>query len=92
MAVVISLNRFMAPVDDTVTAHTTTQSHTKTERRPARTGRSQGNLARTPDVAVVISLNWFMAPVDDTVTAQHQSQSHKKLPEGGVTVTAVNHY
>jgi hypothetical protein len=42
--------------------------------------RSQGNLARTPDVAVVISLNWFMAPVDDTVTAEHQSQvtSHPK--------------
>ena len=27
MAVVISLNRFLAPVDDTVTAHTTTQSN-----------------------------------------------------------------
>ena len=33
-----------------------------------RIGRSQGNLARTPDVAVVISLNNFLGPVDDTVT------------------------
>ncbi len=32
--------------------------------------RSQGNLARTPDVAVVIHLNNFPGPVDDTVTAQ----------------------
>jgi hypothetical protein len=39
-----------------------------------RIGRSQGNLARTPDVAVVICLNRFLAPVDDTVTTQLQSQ------------------
>ena len=41
-----------------------------------RTGRSQGNLARTPDVAVVISLNNFSGPVDDTVTAQKCSTKH----------------
>ena len=39
-------------------------------------GRSQGNLARTPDVAVVISLNNFPGPVDDTVTAQKCSTKH----------------
>jgi hypothetical protein len=35
-------------------------------RKEFRIGRSQGNLARTPDVAVVISLNNFLGPVDDT--------------------------
>ena len=40
------------------------------------TGRSQGNLARTPDVAVVIHLNNFLGPVDDTVTAQKCSTKH----------------
>jgi len=39
-------------------------------------GRSQGNLARTPEVAVVISLNNFLGPVDDTVTAQKRSTNH----------------
>jgi hypothetical protein len=34
-----------------------------------RTGRSQGNLARTPDVVVVIPLNNFLGPAGDTVTA-----------------------
>ena len=35
-----------------------------------RTGRSQGNLARTPDVAVVTPLNNFLGPEGDTVTAE----------------------
>ena len=34
-----------------------------------RTGRSRGNLARTPDVAVVIPLKLVYTPVDATVTA-----------------------
>ena len=34
-----------------------------------RTGRSRGNLARTPDVAVVTPLNNFLGPEGDTVTA-----------------------
>ena len=38
MAVVIPLNRFLAPEDDTVTAHTTTQSH----KDPGRLRLSQG--------------------------------------------------
>ena len=42
-----------------------------------RIERSQGNLARTTDVAVVISLNNFLGPVDDTVTTQKCSTSHK---------------
>jgi hypothetical protein len=33
-----------------------------TARGPIRTGRSQGNLARTPDVAVVISLKQVFGP------------------------------
>ena len=37
-----------------------------------RTGRSQGNLARTPDVAVVTPLNNFMGPEGDTVTVAQQ--------------------
>jgi hypothetical protein len=37
----------------------------------ARTGRSQGNLARTPDVAVVTPLNNFLGPEGDTVTADN---------------------
>ena len=42
-------------------------------------GKSQGNLAMTPDVAGVISLNRFMAPVDDNVTAKIKHQSTKKV-------------
>jgi len=34
-------------------------------------GRSQGNLARTPDVAVVIPLNNFLGPADETITTKH---------------------
>jgi len=45
-------------------------------RKEFRIGRSQGNLARTPDVAVVISLNNFLGPVDDTVTTQKCSTKH----------------
>ena len=33
-----------------------------------RTGRSRGNLARTPDMAVVTPLNNFLGPEGDTVT------------------------
>jgi hypothetical protein len=44
-------------------------------RKEFRIGRSQGNLARTPDVAVVISLKLVYAPVDDTVPAQICSTS-----------------
>ena len=36
-----------------------------------RTGMSQGNLARTPDVAVVTPLNNFLGPEGDTVTADN---------------------
>ena len=45
-------------------------------RKEFQIGRSQGNLARTPDVAVVISLNNFLGPVDDTVTSQTCSTKH----------------
>ena len=50
-------------------------------RKEFRIGRSQGNLARTPDVAVVISLKLVYTPVDDNVTMPHKSQvtSHKSL-------------
>jgi hypothetical protein len=41
-----------------------------------RTGRSRGNLARTPDVAVVTPLNNFLGPEGDTVTAQKCSTKH----------------
>ena len=37
-----------------------------------RTGRSQGNLARTPDMAVVTPLNNFLGPEGDTVTVDEQ--------------------
>ena len=43
-------------------------------RKEFRIGRSQGNLARTPDVAVVISLKLVYTPVDDNVTMPHKSQ------------------
>ena len=65
MAVVIPLNNFPGPADDTVTA----QTYYRIQNTVIRKVRSRGNLARTPDVAVVISLNRFLAPVDDTVTA-----------------------
>ena len=37
-----------------------------------RTGRSRGNLARTPDMAVVTPLNNFLGPEGDTVTVDKQ--------------------
>ena len=45
-------------------------------KQPTHTGRSQGNLARTPDVAVVTPLNNFLGPAGDTVTAQKCSTKH----------------
>jgi hypothetical protein len=41
-----------------------------------KSGRSRGNLARTPDVAVVTPLNNFLGPAGDTVTAQKCSTKH----------------
>jgi len=41
-------------------------------RKEFRTGRSQGNLARTTDVAVVISLKLVYTPVDDRYHAPMQ--------------------
>ena len=62
-------------------ARSTSDGRGPVTRKGFRIGRSQGNLARTPDVAVVISLNnfKFLGPVDDTVTAHSKTQvtSHK---------------
>jgi hypothetical protein len=81
VAVVIPLNNFPGPADDTVTSQTYYRiqriqftKHIQDGRGPVtrkgfRIGRSQGTLARTPDVAVVIPLKLVYAPVDDTVTA-----------------------
>ena len=57
-------------------ARSTSDGRGPVARKEFRIGRSQGNLARTPDVAVVISLNNFLGPVDDTVTAQKCSTKH----------------
>ncbi len=57
-------------------ARSTSDGRGPVTRKGFRIGRSQGNLARTPDVAVVIHLNNFLGPVDDTVTAQKCSTKH----------------
>ena len=56
-------------------ARSTSDCRGPVTRKEFRIGRSQGNLARTTDVAVVISLNNFLGPVDDTVTVQKMQTS-----------------
>ena len=55
---------------------TTSRSNSPVYPQQFRTGRSQGNLARTPDVAVVIPLNNPAGPEGDTVTAENCSTKH----------------
>jgi len=56
----------------------------------ARTGRSQGNLARTPDVAVVTPLNkGNLARTPDVAVV---TPLNNFLGPEGDTVTADNHY
>ena len=57
-------------------ARSTSDGRGPVTRKEFRIGRSQGNLARTPDVAVVISLRLVYTPVDDTVTAPLCSTKH----------------
>ena len=57
-----------------VLARSTSDGGGPVTRKEFRIGRSQGNLARTPDVVVVISLKLVYTPVDDNVTATHKSQ------------------
>ena len=52
------------------------RQRSRNSQKEFRTGRSQGNLARTPDVAVVTPLNNFLGPEGDTVTAQKCSTKH----------------
>ena len=49
-----------------------------------RTGKSQGNLARTPDVAVVTPLNNFLGPEGDTVTMDEQLLNTEKEDSAGL--------
>jgi len=49
-----------------------TPSASPTPGREFRTGKSQGNLARTPDVAGITPLNNFLGPESDPVTADTQ--------------------
>jgi len=56
-------------------ARSTSDGRGPVTRTEFRIGRSQGNLARTPDVAVAIHF-WFLTPVDATVTDPLYSTKH----------------
>ena len=63
-------------------ARSTSDGRGPVTRKGFRTGRSQGNLARTPDVAVVTPLNNFLGPEGDTVTADKQLPKYQSTPAG----------
>ena len=87
VAVVIPLNRFLAPEDDTVTAHTTTQS----QKKRAVIDHSAASLLRRTDVSITLdeaplasrAVNPSLSGAADSSTADSSPEDNMKTMAGG---------